>query len=119
MDGTPFGLAYLAVPRAVSGMAVGSLVSGIGSVLVSGVVGCLGLAGAQGGWGAAVAGAFTVLACALGAAAGVLGLAGLRQARRDPAVSGRGLAIAGLSCGGTGIALALLLLFAAVLLQAA
>jgi hypothetical protein len=119
VDGSPFALAYLSVPPATSGMAIGSLVTGIGSVLVSGAVGCLGLAGARRGWGAGVGGAFTILACALGVAAVVLGLAGLRQARRDPAVSGRGLAIAGLTCGGCGIGLAILLLLLTVFLETA
>jgi hypothetical protein len=120
--GTPFGLAYLNVPPGTSGPAVGSQVAGIASILVSVVVLCFGLAGASGGWGGWVAGAFAVLAVVLGLAGIGLGLAGMRQVRREPApgtvrVSGRGLAVAGVSCGSAGIAITLFALVAVLLVQ--
>ena len=94
---------------AVSGMAVGSLVAGITSLLVSLLVACFGFGGAQAGWGGWVAGAFAVLAMLLGVAGAALGAAGLRQIRRGVAAAdrrtGRGLAISGLSCGVAGVAL--------------
>ncbi|SCL13983.1 hypothetical protein [Micromonospora inyonensis] len=122
VPGTPFGVAHLEVPPITSGLAVGSLVAGIISVLVSLVVGCFGLAGAAAGWGAWAAGAFTLLGVLTGAGAVVAGLLGTRQIRRPavpPAVrfTGRGLAVAGISCGATGLALCLLGLGAAVLVQ--
>ncbi|WP_091654263.1 hypothetical protein [Micromonospora pallida] len=124
VPGTPFGVAHLEVPPVTSGLAVGSLVAGIVSVLVALLVGCFGLAGAAGGWGAWAAGAFTLLGALTGAGALVAGLLGARQVRRPappPAVrfTGRGLAVAGISCGATGLALSLLGLGAAVLLQLA
>ncbi|MEV0327725.1 hypothetical protein AB0H63_14955 [Micromonospora echinospora] len=122
VPGTPFGVAHLEVPPVTSGLAVGSLVAGITSILVSLVVGCFGLAGAAGGWGAWAAGAFTLLGVLTGAGAVVAGLLGARQIRRPvvpPAVrfTGRGLAVAGISCGATGLALSLLGLGVAVLVQ--
>ena len=120
--GTPFGLVYLNVPGGTSGPAVGSQVSGIASILVSFLVACFGLAGASSGWGAWVAGAFAVLAAVLGAAGIGLALAGMRQVRRAPApgtvrVTGRGLAIAGLSCGSAGLAITLVALVLVLVLQ--
>ena len=41
-----------------SGLAVGSLIAGIGSVLVSVLVLCFGVAGSSDSWGGWVAGAF-------------------------------------------------------------
>ncbi|HEX6871863.1 MAG TPA: hypothetical protein VF163_12255 [Micromonosporaceae bacterium] len=137
VPGTPFGLALVAVPPVTSGPAAASLVTGIGSILVSFVVGCLAVAGANGGWGPLVAGAFTALGAFLGVAALVLGRIGLRQTRRVVGagrtdyvgaartdyvgaartdgtarsslghlgtVRGRGLAVAGFSCGAVGLA---------------
>lgn len=120
VPGTPFGLAYLNVPPGMSGPAVGSLVTGIASILVSFVVICFGVAGASGGWGGWVAGAFAVLAVVAGLAAVGLGLTGLRQLRRARAygtirVTGRGLAISGLSCGAVGIGITLLALVVVLL----
>jgi len=100
-----FGLAILPAPKTVSGMAIGSLVAGIGSVLVSGAVWCFGIAGAGGGWGGLVAGAFFVLSVLLGIAAVVLGLLSLRQFRGG-GVTGRGYGIGGMACGGAGVLLA-------------
>ena len=60
--GTPFGVAVVSVAPTVSGPAAASLVAGVGSILVSFVVGCFGVLGARDGWGPMVAGAFAVLA---------------------------------------------------------
>jgi hypothetical protein len=122
VPGTPFGLIYLKVPAGTSGPAVGSQVTGIASILVSFVVGCLGLAGADRGWGAWVAGAFAVLAIVLGLAGIGLALTGMRQVRRAPApgtvqVTGRGLAVAGLSCGSVGVVLTVLALVIVLFVQ--
>lgn len=131
VGGTPYGLAIYSAPPATSGQAVGALVAGIASVLVSLVVGCFGFSamvsaasGQPAGWGALVGGAFTILAGLLGLAGVGLGLAGLRQIRLAGAggaaaggpapaggagvpVSGRGMAVAGIACGGAGIVIAL------------
>lgn len=109
VPGTPFAVAYLDVPQTTSGPAIGSLVAGIGSLLVTVLVGCFGLIGAQADVGALVGGAFAVLALAMGAAAIALGLVGMRQVRRVR-VGGRGLAVGGIACGASGIALALLVM---------
>jgi hypothetical protein len=102
-------VAYLAVNPTVSGVAVGSLVAGIASILVTTLVFCFGLAGAQSGWGALVAGAFAILAGFLGVAGIGAGLVAMRQIRRAvDRLSGRGMAIAGLACGGVGVGLTLL-----------
>ncbi|WP_433533650.1 hypothetical protein ACQPYA_27620 [Micromonospora sp. CA-263727] len=120
MAGTPFAVVHLDVPPVTSGLAVGSLVVGITSILVSFLVFCFGAVG-EGANGAWVAGAFTVLSGLTGAGAVVAGLLGLRQIRRPappPAVrfTGRGLAVAGISCGGAGLLLGLLGLGLALLL---
>jgi len=124
VPGTPFGTVHLDVPPMTSGLAIGALVAGIASVLVSFLVACFGLAGAADGWGAWAAGAFALLGGLAGGASIVLGVLGLRQIRRvapPPAIrfAGRGLAIAGLSCGGTGLGVTLLAFLLALLLQAA
>ncbi|MFI1193076.1 hypothetical protein ACH4T9_07420 [Micromonospora sp. NPDC020750] len=111
MPGTPFGVVHLDVPPVTSGLAVGSLVAGIASALVSLLVICLGAtAASQGVW---AAGVFAFLGVLAGAAAVVAGLLSTRQIRRPappPAVrfTGRGLALAGISCGALGLALSLL-----------
>lgn len=122
VPGTPFGVVHLDVPPVTSGLAVGSLVAGIASILVSLLVGCFGIAGAQGGWGAWAAGAFTVLGALAGAGGMVAGRLGLRQIRRPapPSAvrfSGRGLALAGISCGAAGLVLSLGGLGLALLVQ--
>jgi hypothetical protein len=104
---TPYGLAIMGPPEATSGPAIGSLVAGVGSGLVALMVTCVGLAGAGAGWGLWVAGAFAVLAGCLGLAGVGLGLVGMRQTRTrpsgtQPAVRGRGMAVAGLVCGAGG-----------------
>ncbi|TDB72944.1 hypothetical protein [Micromonospora sp. KC723] len=121
VPGTPFGVVHLDVPGVTSGPAVGSLVAGVGSIVVSLVVICFGVAGARLG-GAWAAGAFTVPGVLAGAAAIVAGLLGRRQIRRaapPPAVrfTGRGLATAGISCGAVGMLLSLSGLGLALLLQ--
>ncbi|SCE73025.1 hypothetical protein GA0070558_104130 [Micromonospora haikouensis] len=111
VPGTPFGVVHLDVPPVTSGLAIGSLVAGIASALVSLLVICLGAtAGSQGAW---AAGVFAVLGLLAGTAAVVAGLLGRRQIRRPappPAVrfTGRGLAVAGISCGAVGVVLSLL-----------
>ncbi|MEV4760251.1 DUF4190 domain-containing protein [Micromonospora sp. NPDC049559] len=117
VPGTHFALVHLDVPPVTSGLAIGSLVVGIASILVAVLVACFGVAGPSAGW---VAGAFAVLGGLASAAAIVLGLLGLRQIRRvgpPPAIrfTGRGLAIAGLACGGAGL-VATVLAFAISLL---
>ncbi|MEH0973229.1 hypothetical protein V6U77_19090 [Micromonospora sp. CPCC 205546] len=113
-------MVHLDVPPVTSGLAVGSLVAGIVSTLVSLLVICVGaVAGADGAW---AAGAITVLGVLTGAGAVVAGLLGLRQIRRPaapPAVrfTGRGLAWAGIGCGGAGLVLSLLGLGLALVLS--
>lgn len=141
VPGTPFGLVYLDVPPVTSGPAVAALVNGVGSILVAFGAGCLGIVGVRGGWGGWVAGAFAVLGGLLGLAAILLGELGRRQtgtagsapwtgwqrAGGSPLTgtaapirfTGRGLAISGLVCGGVGLALTVLALAVAVLLQVA
>ena len=117
VPGTAFGIAYLGVPPTYAGQATGSLVAGIGSILVAMIVACFGVAGAQRGWGPLVAGAFAVLAAVVGLAAIGLGLFAIRQVRAsDGRLTGRGLAIAGIACGGCGVALTVVAMVAALLL---
>lgn len=102
LPGTPFGVAYLPVAPAVSGLTVGSLVAGIGALMVGILTICSGVAG-RGGTGLLMAGAFAILALLLCAAAVVSGVLGLRQVRRSAGErTGRGLAIAGWVCGAVG-----------------
>jgi hypothetical protein len=109
VPGTAFGVVYPAVPPTASGAAVGSLVAGIASCLVSLIVSCFGIAGAQPGWGAAVSGAFAILATFLGLGAIGFGVGALRQVRREAgALRGRGMALAGISCGAVGLGITLL-----------
>ena len=117
IPGTGFGVAYPRVAPTRSGAAIGSLVVGIASILVSFVVGCFGLVGAADGWGAAVSGAFAILAAFLGLGAVGLGLSGMREIRRRgaQAVTGRGMAISGVSCGAFGIGLTALAFLASLL----
>lgn len=124
VPGTPYGLVHLDVPPVTSGLATGSLVAGIGSVVVSLLVACFGLAGAADGWGAWSAGAFAVLAGLLGIAATGLGLIGMRQIRRvapPPAIrfTGRGLALTGVICGAAGMVTTVLAFALTLFLQTA
>ncbi|MET7876999.1 phage holin family protein [Micromonospora profundi] len=120
VSGTPFGVVHLDVPPVTSGLAIGSLVAGIASILVSLLVLCFGVAFVNDG-GAWASGAFAVVGVLAGVAAIVAGLLGQRQIRRPtepPAVrfTGRGLAVAGISCGAVGALLSLLGLGLALLL---
>src|SRR5690606_34616252 len=112
VPGSPYGLAILAPPTATSGAAVGSLVAGIAALVVSLLAACLGLAGAPGGWGLWVNGAFAILAGWLAVGAGLLGVVGIRQTRPPAAPgqtrpAGRGVAVAGLVCGAVALFLTL------------
>ncbi|WP_433535765.1 hypothetical protein ACQPZK_27985 [Micromonospora sp. CA-249363] len=112
MPGTPFGVVHLDVPPVTAGLATGSLVAGIASILVSLLVICVGVAFATRG-GVWVSGAFAVLGVLAGLAAVGTGLLAQRQIRRPAAPSavrftGRGLAVAGVSCGAAGALLSLL-----------
>jgi hypothetical protein len=119
VPGEPFGLAILPAPTTMSGLAIGSLVTGISALLVTGVVWCFGLVGADGGWGGLVSGAFGVLAVLLGAAGVALGVIALRTIRRTQQMKGRGNAITGIICGGAGVALAVAGVVVAIVLSAA
>lgn len=104
---------HLDVPPVTSGPAIGSLIAGVASITVALLVACFGLAGAHSGWGAWAAGAFAVLSGLAGIAAVLLGLFGRRQISRPappPAIrfTGRGLAIAGISCGAVGLGVTVL-----------
>jgi hypothetical protein len=117
VPGTQFGVAIPALSPTVSGLAVGSMVAGIGSDLVSLLVLCFGVAGASGGWGALVAGAFAALAFLLGGGATATALVSRRQiAGSGGGITGRGLALTGSICGLCGAGLAVLGLGLAVLL---
>jgi hypothetical protein len=123
---TQYGLAIYGQPPTVSGPAIGSLVAGIASILVSLIVSCLalvetGAAEQNAGTGALVGGAFAVLAACLGIAGIGLGLAGMRQTKQARlaaagAVNGRGLAVGGLVCGSVGLGIAACSLGVAVLI---
>jgi hypothetical protein len=109
IPGTEFGLAYAAVYPISSGQAVGALVAGMGSIVVSFVTIAFGLGGSSAGWGPMVAGAFGILSILLGAAAicvGALTMKAVTAARG--AVRGRGLAKTGLICGIVGVSLTFL-----------
>jgi hypothetical protein len=120
VQGTPFGVAYPTVPSVPSGQAIGSLVAGIGSILVALFAACLGVGGASGGWGLVAGGAFTVLGVFLGGGAIGLGLYSLSRIRRAAVqgvtITGRGMGITGIVLGavGAGLALFALVLAAAV-----
>jgi hypothetical protein len=122
LPGTEFGLVQLRVLPITSGLAIGSLVAGIGSILVSFLVLCFGVTGADSGWGGWVSGAFTVLSVIFGIGAAALGLVARRQIRRSGHTgqvrfTGGGLAISGLVCGCAGAGIALLSLALALVLQ--
>lgn len=122
LPGTEFGLVQMRVLPITSGLAVGSLIAGIGSILVSILVLCFGVWGADGGWGGWVSGAFTLLSVVVGAGAVAIGLVSRRQIRRSGHTgkvrfTGRGLAISGLVCGCAGAGIALLSLALALVLQ--
>jgi hypothetical protein len=112
-------VAIPALNPTVSGLAVGSMVAGIGAALVSLLELCFGFLGAQDGWGPLVAGAFAALAFAVGGGAAGTAIAALRQIRQSSGqITGRGLANAGLACGAVGAGLAVLGLLLAIVLRA-
>jgi hypothetical protein len=116
IEGTQFGVAYPAMPPTPSGQAITSMVAGIGSILVAFAVGCFGVGGAESGWGPTVSGAFALLSAFIGAGAIFIGGHALGNIRRSGGMaSGRGMAIAGISCGGSGVGLTVLLFLLAVL----
>jgi len=116
VPGTSFGVAIPALSPTLSGLAVGSTVAGVGAVLVGLVVLCVGISRTSSG--ALVGGAFAALAAVVGLGAGGAALAGLREIRAAAGqVTGRGLAITGLTCGGTGFGLAAVGMLLAVLLS--
>ena len=122
LPGTDFALIQLQVPPLPSGLATGSLIAGIASILVSVLVFCFGLAGASQGWGGWVGGAFALLAVLAGGGAIGLGLVAIRQIRgsAEPGrirFAGRGRAVAGVSCGGAGAGIALVALVLTLVLQ--
>lgn len=116
VQGTPFGVAYPTFQAVPSGQATGSLVAGIASILVALFAACLGVTGAEAGWGLAASGAFTILGVFLGGGALGLGLYGLRQIRRagGQGITGRGMAITGIVLGAVGAGLAVLALLVSV-----
>jgi hypothetical protein len=120
--GTEFGLMQLQVPPVASGQATGSLIAGIGSILVSFLVLCFGITGASRGWGGWVAGAFAVPGVLVGAGAIALGLVARRQIRGSGhhgriRFTGSGRATAGIVCGAAGAGISLLSLALGLLLQ--
>ena len=122
LPGTEFGLVQLRVEPITSGLAIGSLIAGIGSILVALLVLCFGLVGANAGWGGWVSGAFAVLAVVAGGGAITVGLIARRQIRGSGRIgqvrfTGGGVAIAGVSCGAAGVGIALLSLALALVLQ--
>ena len=112
VPGTPFGLAFLRGPATVSGVSIGGMVAGIASILVALISGCFGVVTPA---GIAAGGAFAILAALFGIGGIVLGMLGLRQGRRGGGrVTGRAMAITGISCGGTGLVLSLVAVIAAL-----
>lgn len=115
VGGTPFAYAYVRVPPVTSGLAIGSLIAGIASIVVALGMVCLGLSGASDGWGALVAGAFAILSILLGAAAIAFGRSATRMIRRAAgATSGSGMANAGLTCGWVGVGVTVIGFFGAL-----
>jgi hypothetical protein len=120
--GTEFGLVRLQVPPITSGLATGSLIAGIGSIGVSFLVLCFGLAGSSDSWGGWVAGAFALLGVLVGGGAAALGVMALRQIRRSHRpgqirFTARGAAVAGISCGAAGAGISVAALVLALVLQ--
>ncbi len=122
LPGTEFGLVQLRVEPITSGLAIGSLIAGIGSILVSFLVLCFGLVGSSAGWGGWVSGAFTLLAVAVGGGAIAIGVISRRQIRRSGQTgqvrfTGSGLGMSGIVGGSAGAGIALLSLGLALVLQ--
>lgn len=117
LEGTGFAIALVEVRPTVSGPAVASLVTGIGSLLVTTAVGLFALLGAAAGWGAPVAGAFAILATLLCLASVLLYRSAVRRIRASVPwgpVVGRGMGVAGMVCGLTGVGLTALIMLAAL-----
>ena len=122
VPGTEFGLVQLRVVPITSGLAIGSLMVGIASILVSFLVLCFGLAGSSSGWGGWVSGAFTLLSVVAGGGAVTVGLVARRQIRRSGQTgqvrfTGHGMATSAIVCGSVGAGIALLSLVLTLLLQ--
>jgi hypothetical protein len=122
VPGTEFGLVQLKVTPITSGPAVGSMIAGIASILVSTLVLCFGVAGSSEGWGGWVGGAFALLAVLVGGGAVGVGLAARRQIQRSGRTgkvrfTGKNVAVAGIWCGGAGLGIAVLTLLLVVVLQ--
>jgi hypothetical protein len=122
VTGTEFGLVQLEVAPLSSGPATGSLIAGIGSILVSLLVLCFGLSGRSGGWGGTVGGAFAVLGVLGGTGAIVIGALARRQISRSghggrARFTGRGAALSGIICGAVGVGISLLSEALALVLQ--
>ncbi|WP_018347757.1 hypothetical protein [Longispora albida] len=112
--GGDFMLGYPSIRPIRSGMAVGSLVAGVASLLAALVACGFGLVG-----GPEVTGAFTLLGCLAGAGGGAVGFLALRQVSRSTGeLAGRGLALSGLICSGVGFAWAVASLGLAIVLPA-
>ncbi|MEU7906045.1 hypothetical protein [Actinoplanes sp. NPDC049118] len=122
VPGTGFGLVQLRVTPITSGLAVGAMIAGIASILVSTLVLCFGIAGSSDGWGGWVAGAFALLSVLLGGGAVGVGLVARRLISRSGRsgrvrFTGNGIAVAGVWCGGAGLGIAVLTLLLVVVLQ--
>jgi len=122
VPGTGFGLVQIRVAPITSGLAVGAMIAGIASILVSTLVLCFGLMGSDDGWGGWVAGAFALLSALLGGGAIGVALGARRLIRRSGRAGrvrfvGNGIAMAGIWCGGAGLGIAVLTLLLVVVLQ--
>ncbi|MFI1993246.1 hypothetical protein [Actinoplanes sp. NPDC020271] len=118
VSGTPFGLVQLRVVPITSGLAIGSLIAGIAAILVSLLAICFGFT-TGGPW---VGGAFTLLSVLAGGGAITAAVLAIRQIRRsgEPGrvrFTGRGLAISGIACGGSGAGISLLALLLGLVFQ--
>jgi hypothetical protein len=122
VPGTPYAVVHLAVAPVLSGFALGALIAGIGSIVVSVAVGCFGVLGARAGWGGWVAGAFTILGGLTGVGGIGLGVLAVRQIRSSGEsgqlrFTGRRMALTGIGCAAAGLLLTFGALLFAVLLQ--
>jgi hypothetical protein len=107
--GTDFGLAYAQLEPIMSGQAVGSMILGIASILVTLPEAALGLRGAGAGWGALISGAFGILATLLGSAAIGIGVVATRSVKRSVgSLRGYGIGKAGIILGIIGVSLAVI-----------
>lgn len=105
-----FRLALPQLGTIVAGPAVGSMIAGIASLLVALIAGCAGTSGSL-----LITVALVVLAVFCSSAAGLLGAVALRQVRRSGGeYRGRGMAIAGLSCGSVALGLVFISLLVAL-----